>query len=69
MSDFSLSSITNLNLAGGRVPIAADRKPVLAGGLAQVRSTVSGDKIESLVLDVYHNTTPELAATAGAAMK
>jgi tripartite-type tricarboxylate transporter receptor subunit TctC len=30
---------------------------------------VSGDKIESLVLDVYHNTTPELAATAGAAMK
>ena len=29
----------------------------------------SGDKIESLVLDVYHNITPELAATAGAAMK
>jgi hypothetical protein len=30
---------------------------------------VSGDRIEKLVLDVYHNTTPELAARAGAAMK
>jgi hypothetical protein len=30
---------------------------------------VSGDKIESLVLEVYRNTTPELAAKAGAAMK
>jgi tripartite-type tricarboxylate transporter receptor subunit TctC len=30
---------------------------------------VSGEKIESLVLDVYRNTTPELAVTAGAAMK
>jgi hypothetical protein len=30
---------------------------------------VSGDKIESLVLGVYRNTTPELAAKAGAAMK
>jgi tripartite-type tricarboxylate transporter receptor subunit TctC len=30
---------------------------------------VSGDKIESLVLEVYRSTTPELAAKAGAAMK
>ena len=30
---------------------------------------VSGDRIEKLVLDVYHNTTLELAARAGAAMK
>jgi len=30
---------------------------------------VSGDKLESLVLDVYRNTTPELAAQAGAATK
>ena len=30
---------------------------------------VSGDKIESLVLEVYGNTTPERAAKAGAAMK
>jgi len=30
---------------------------------------VSGNKLESLVLDVYRNTTPELAAQAGAAMK
>jgi tripartite-type tricarboxylate transporter receptor subunit TctC len=30
---------------------------------------VSGEKIESLVQDVYRNTTPELAAKAGAAMK
>jgi len=30
---------------------------------------VSGEKIESLVLDVYRNTTPELAEKAGAAMK
>jgi hypothetical protein len=30
---------------------------------------VSGDKIESLLLEVYRNTTPELAAKAGAAMK
>jgi hypothetical protein len=30
---------------------------------------VSGDKLESLVLDVYRNTTPELATQAGAAMK
>jgi tripartite-type tricarboxylate transporter receptor subunit TctC len=30
---------------------------------------VSGEKIENLVLQVYRNTTPELASTAGAAMK
>jgi hypothetical protein len=30
---------------------------------------VSGDSIESLVLDIYRNTTPELAEKAGAAMK
>ena len=30
---------------------------------------VSGEKIESLVLDVYRSTTPELAVRAGAAMK
>src|SRR5437899_1703073 len=30
---------------------------------------VSGEKIESLVLDVYRNTTPELAEKAGAAMR
>jgi hypothetical protein len=30
---------------------------------------VSGDKIESLVLEVYGNATPGRAATAGAAMK
>jgi tripartite-type tricarboxylate transporter receptor subunit TctC len=30
---------------------------------------VSGEKIESLVLEVYRNTTPELAEKAGAAMK
>lgn len=30
---------------------------------------VSGDKIESLVLEVYGNATPERAAKAGAAMK
>jgi hypothetical protein len=30
---------------------------------------VSGAKLESLVLNVYRNTTPELAAKAGAAMK
>ena len=30
---------------------------------------VSGERIESLVLDVYRNTTAELAAKAGAAMK
>jgi hypothetical protein len=30
---------------------------------------VSGDKIESLVQEVYRNTTPELAEKAGAAMR
>jgi tripartite-type tricarboxylate transporter receptor subunit TctC len=30
---------------------------------------VSGEKIESLVLEVYRNTTPELAEKAGAAMR
>jgi tripartite-type tricarboxylate transporter receptor subunit TctC len=30
---------------------------------------VSGEKIEDLVLDVYRNTTPELAEKAGAAMR
>jgi hypothetical protein len=30
---------------------------------------VPGEKIESLVRDVYRNTTPELAAKAGAAMR
>jgi tripartite-type tricarboxylate transporter receptor subunit TctC len=30
---------------------------------------VAGEKIESLVLDVYRNTTPELAEKAGAAMR
>ncbi len=30
---------------------------------------VSGEKIERLVLEVYRNTTPELAAKAGAAIK
>jgi len=30
---------------------------------------VSGEKIENLVLDVYRNTTPELAEKAGAAMR
>jgi predicted Zn-dependent protease with MMP-like domain len=30
---------------------------------------VSGDSIESLVFDIYQNTTPELAEKAGAAMK
>jgi tripartite-type tricarboxylate transporter receptor subunit TctC len=30
---------------------------------------VSGEKIESLVSDIYRNTTPELAQKAGAAMK
>jgi hypothetical protein len=30
---------------------------------------VSGEKIENLVLEVYRNTTPELAEKAGAAMR
>ncbi len=30
---------------------------------------VAGEKIENLVLEVYRNTTPELAEKAGAAMR
>ena len=34
-----------------------------------VITPVSGEKIENLVLDVYRNTTPELAEKAGASMR
>jgi len=48
----------------------ADKEFLAEAEKAKLEITpASGDKIESLVLDVYHNITPELAATAGAAMK
>jgi hypothetical protein len=54
------------------VPPGGGRGTRVAGEAEKARleiMPVSGDKIESLVLEVYRNTTPELAAKAGAAMK
>jgi hypothetical protein len=48
----------------------ADKEFLTEAEKAKIEVTpVSGEKIESLVLEVYRNTTPELAARAGAAMK
>jgi tripartite-type tricarboxylate transporter receptor subunit TctC len=48
----------------------ADKEFLAEAEKARLEITpVSGDKIESLVLEVYRNTTLELAAKAGAAMK
>jgi tripartite-type tricarboxylate transporter receptor subunit TctC len=48
----------------------ADKDFLAEAGKAKLEITpVSGETIESLVLDVYRNTTPELAEKAGAAMR
>ena len=48
----------------------ADKEFLAEAEKAKLEITpVSGEKIESLVLEVYRNTTAELAAKAGAAMK
>jgi tripartite-type tricarboxylate transporter receptor subunit TctC len=48
----------------------ADKEFLAEADKARLEVTpVSGDKIERLVLEVYRNTTPELAARAGAAIR
>jgi tripartite-type tricarboxylate transporter receptor subunit TctC len=48
----------------------ADKEFLAEAEKAQFEVTpVAGEKIENLVLDVYSNTTPELAERAGAAMR
>jgi tripartite-type tricarboxylate transporter receptor subunit TctC len=48
----------------------ADKEFLIEAEKAKLEITpVSGDRIQSLVQEVYSNTTAELAAKAGAAMK
>ena len=48
----------------------ADKEFLAEAEKAKLEITpVSGERIESLVLEVYRNTTAELAAKAGDAMK
>ncbi len=50
--------------------IMADKEFLAEAEKAKFEVTpVSGERIESLVLEVYRNTTPELAEKAGAAMR